>query len=128
MQNTMHTVQLKAITHRDNRCLAIYFGWVPELKKAITQVEGVRWSQTQKCWWLPLSMENYRFIVKVFQPLAQIDDHEIHQLADQSAIPEKAVPLASIRHNRVLKPTSKDSGKSATVIHLVNVDVLFRMK
>lgn len=124
----MHTVRLTAITHRDNRCLAIYFGWVPELKKAITQVEGVRWSQTQKCWWLPLSMENYRLIVEVFQPLAQIDDQEIRQLLN--AIPEKSARSLAIKPNRSVTSSKEQAGKGIVraPVHAVNSDVLPRMK
>ncbi|KXK29497.1 MAG: hypothetical protein UZ12_BCD005000672 [Bacteroidetes bacterium OLB12] len=128
MQNTTHTVRLEAITHRDKRCLAIYFGWVPELKKAIRQVEGVRWSKTQKCWWLPLSRENYRIVLKTIEPFAEIDDQEIRQLLN--AIPEKSARSLPIEPNRSFTSSREQEGKGIirAAVHPVNNDVLPRMR
>jgi integrase/recombinase XerD len=69
----MQTVTLKAFVHRNQECIGIYFTNKAVLSLAIKKLAGVKWSQTNKCWWLPLNKESVTAITKAVDKEAVIE-------------------------------------------------------
>ena len=48
----MKTVRLSILEHRGKRCIKIDFPIDDELKIAVDKIQGRKWSQTNKCWYV----------------------------------------------------------------------------
>ena len=55
----METVCLKPLYHRGQESIGIYFENNSSLNVIVKKLPDVRRSQTNKCWYIPLSKENY---------------------------------------------------------------------
>lgn len=69
----METVTLKAFAHRQQECLGIFFLRQAILAAAIKKVPGIKWSQTNKCWYLPLNKESVTDITNAVDKIAVIE-------------------------------------------------------
>ena len=69
----MQTVTLKAFVHRNQECIGIYFTNKAELSLAIRKIPGIKWSQTNKCWYLPLNKQSVAAITKAVDKNAAIE-------------------------------------------------------
>jgi hypothetical protein len=49
----MDTINLKRIFHRGKECVGLYFDNNPTLNNLVQKLTGVKWSQTNKCWYIP---------------------------------------------------------------------------
>lgn len=72
-------VTLDAVLHRGAQYIAIRFADRPDLRGIVSKISSVRWSNTHRCWLLPLSKENYRRILAVFSGGATIDNSPLRQ-------------------------------------------------
>jgi len=70
----MEKVTLKPISHRGQECIGIYFNYTDKLNSAVRKISGIRWSKTNNCWYVPLTLESYEAIRSVFNGLATTDD------------------------------------------------------
>ncbi len=66
----METVTLKVLQHRNTECVSIYFNNKAAVKNAVKKINGIKWSNTNKCWYLPLSKENVTAITKAVDKIA----------------------------------------------------------
>jgi site-specific recombinase XerD len=73
----MQTVILKPLHHREKECIGIFFENSPKLNGAIRKGAGARWSQTNKCWYVPLNKENYNKISFALKGKAEIQTNEL---------------------------------------------------
>jgi hypothetical protein len=48
----MDTIDLKRIFHRGKECIGLYFDNNPTLNNLVQKLTGVKWSQTNKCWYI----------------------------------------------------------------------------
>jgi len=55
-------ITIKPILHRGEEQLAIFFPFNKNIDYAVRSVKGVKWTQTFKCWYLPLSKESFETI------------------------------------------------------------------
>lgn len=69
----METVTLDAFFHRDNECIGIHFARNKVLDKIIRNQQGIKWSKTRKCWYMPLSKINYETLDNAIKGKAIID-------------------------------------------------------
>lgn len=74
----MKPVTLKAFTHHNQECIGIYFTNNSVLNAQVRKINDVRWSQSNKCWYLPLNKDNYNKIVLAVKGLAEIDKTELY--------------------------------------------------
>lgn len=74
----MEKIELKPLQHRDQECIGIYFGQHAKINGTIRQKAGARWSQTKKCWYVPLSKENYNKLIFALKGLAIIEQKELY--------------------------------------------------
>lgn len=142
----MKQVILKPLLHREQECIGIYFQNDPGINKAILKSAEAKWSSTKKCWWIPLSRENYNRLFITLKDKAVIEKSELHQyltekkksvsvtsqkkIADPNLnTPQKIqVPVLS---KPALKPSSVKAGiviYKKEKIHPVNAHVLAAMR
>jgi len=111
----MEKVVLKPLKHRDQECIGIYFENNSKINGVIRQKAGARWSQTQKCWWVPLSRENYNQLFFALKGLAEIELSALHEYlekkngkAEKSIIRPEPLPQKLITKNQTqVNPKSK---------------------
>jgi integrase/recombinase XerD len=72
-------IHLKPLFHKSESVIGIYFNYDKELSLTIRQLNGVKWSQTNKCWYLPLTEANYNQLKKMLQDKVNIETSEIDQ-------------------------------------------------
>jgi integrase/recombinase XerD len=58
----MDTVTLKPLFHKGQNCIGIYFENKAILNGAIQKYAGAKWSNTNKCWYVPLTQKDYRLL------------------------------------------------------------------
>lgn len=75
----METVTLKALQHRNTECIGIFFPNKAVLSMAIRKISGVKWSHSNKCWYLPLGKDNYNKIDAALKNIALIDRAELNK-------------------------------------------------
>ena len=73
----METVSLRAFFHRNMECIGIFFAKSTGLNNMVKKIQGIKWSQTQTCWYLPLSKENYDVIKKAIGNTAAIETNSL---------------------------------------------------
>ena len=56
----MKQVVLKPLYHREQESIGIYFKNDASLKIIVRKLTSVKWSQTNKCWYVPLNAEAYK--------------------------------------------------------------------
>lgn len=130
MQNTIMTIQLKAITHRGASCIALYFTFQSALQSAVRKINGIRWSHTQKCWWLPFDKENYLRIMQSLQNIARIDDTSIRGMLVQQPDISITTRIPAAGNNTIYSkiPGLKETAPANSRIYEINKEVLTKMK
>ena len=73
----MQIVQLKPFHHRQQECMGIFFVFNRELEMVVRKIREIKWSQTHKCWWLPLGRENYELVCTALKGVANIQTKEL---------------------------------------------------
>ncbi|HEX8313794.1 MAG TPA: hypothetical protein VF609_02295 [Flavisolibacter sp.] len=68
----MYNIVLRPLLHRGQECIAVVAPLVRRLDLAIRQLRGVKWSHSNKVWYLPLSRESHGIILAALQSLATI--------------------------------------------------------
>lgn len=72
-------VILKPLFHRGKENIAICYPHHSEINNTLKKQKNIRWSQTHKCWYLPLNEEACKSILTVLQPMAALDDSLVKQ-------------------------------------------------
>ena len=75
----MKQVILKPLQHRAAENIAIFFERDLSLNNSIRKLKGIKWSQTNKCWYLPLNSDSYNEIQITLKEIAEINDRELKQ-------------------------------------------------
>lgn len=112
----MTEVILKPLLHRGIECIGIYFERSPKLNGAIQKQAGARWSQTNKCWYVPLSKENYNKLYVAIKGLAVVEQSALHKyLADKKNNTRKEISISKLeteRNSEKNKTPEKSIGRS----------------
>jgi site-specific recombinase XerD len=136
------TILLKPIQHRDQECIGIYFENIGVLNKAVRKIKGALWTRTHKCWYVPLSIENYNKIAFAFKKIAAIEHTALHQyLSDKKKTKEAATKTSPVPANKPLHtipvtiqktttalPNNKVLAYKSEKIHAANAHVLPAME
>jgi len=137
----MLSVSLKPLFHRNQECIGIYYPHHSSLNTVIKKLPGVRWSQTNQCWYVPLNKESYNKLFFALKGLAEIEQSALHQyLAEKKNSMKEAAPLTtpeSVIKTVIAKPPEKLkdifvqhpakkslSVNKSNVIHPVNAHVI----
>jgi len=84
-------VLVKAFHHRNEENIGIFFDNNIVLNNAIRKIKGIKWSQTNKCWYLPLNESSYKTIQKQVDGLATIDTTHLKPYLQKRKLVEKTV-------------------------------------
>ncbi|HEU0112390.1 MAG TPA: site-specific integrase [Flavisolibacter sp.] len=85
-------VQLKPLHHRGQECIALIFNYQKEIQDIVKRLAGVRWSQTHKCWYMPLADDLPEHLSLVFKDraklvMAELTDHLEKKIAVTTTVP-----------------------------------------
>lgn len=69
----MKQVILKPLHHRGQECIAIYFDNYASLNGIVRKLPDIKWSQTNKCWYVPLNPDSYKKVYNVLNGKAELD-------------------------------------------------------
>ena len=91
--------------HRNKECIGIFFTKDELLNITIKNIPQIKWSQTHKCWWLPLSKENYNVIKKTIGGKRNIETGELKKYLEKKNKITAAKP-----------PLNENTGKQKTIL------------
>jgi site-specific recombinase XerD len=94
----MEKVILKPLQHRGQECIGLYFDVHNKIKGALQRTGVVKYSATNRCWYAPLSKENYNKLFFALKGLAEVDKSALHEyLAEKKK--SKGTVTAVIKNN-----------------------------
>jgi len=98
----MQTITLKPLVHRNQECIGMYFPLNSGLKSIIQKLPGAKWSQTNKCWYMPLSRGNYDLLSTRIQPAATLDSSQLKNYLERknkiiATMPAVATPVPAVK-------------------------------
>lgn len=73
IKNKLVLVTLKPLQHRGQECIGIYLKNNVNVNHALNKSARAKWSQTNRCWYLPLSRQYYNLLRQVLNGLAETD-------------------------------------------------------
>ena len=63
----MQTINLKPLHHRGQDVIGIYFTNDAALNLQVRKLPSVKWSQTNRCWYVPLNAASHHHLLKAFE-------------------------------------------------------------
>ena len=69
----MAEIIIQHIFHRGGEQAAIFFKYNREIEKKVRTIKGVKWSQTNKCWYIPLEKKVCEHAIQVLKKAATVD-------------------------------------------------------
>lgn len=106
----MKQVTLKPLLHHEQECIGVYFELDSQINGAIRKNAKAKWSQTNKCWYVPLSKENYNKIFFALKGKAEIDHTALYTYLEEK--------------NKKTITTKPTAPKTSSQFHLANNKVL----
>ncbi len=73
----MQQISLKPLFHRNYQQIGIYFNKDIEIINSLKKIPNTKWSQTNKCWYIPLSKQNYQTLTHNLQQQATFNVVEL---------------------------------------------------
>ncbi len=73
----MEKVFLKPLVHRGTENIGIHYTNNSRLNTVVKRLPGVKWSQTKKCWYVPLYETSYNNLYKELRPHVELDTSEL---------------------------------------------------
>ena len=64
---------LLPIIHKGKEQILMQYGNIESLNQIARRIKGVKWSQTQKSWYVPLTKDNYETIRLAFEPYVYLE-------------------------------------------------------
>jgi site-specific recombinase XerD len=117
-------VVLKPLYHRSQESIGIYFGNDATLNNIVRQLPAVKWSQTNKCWYLPLSRLYYDKLYTALNGKALIKKDALHRYLTEKKKKEEtiAAPLPVITaSSKQLTALLRHPADSRTLYNPVNI-------
>lgn len=76
---TTTQIFLRPLHHREQECIGIYFPVDYKINGALQKAKAARFSNTHKCWYTPLSKDNYNKLVLAVKGLGTIEQSALHE-------------------------------------------------
>ena len=112
----MKKVILKPLHHRNQECIGIYFENYGTINTLIRKHANAKWSQSNKCWYVPLSKENYNKLFFALKGKVEIEQAELHKyLADKKKA--RATKQISFSVKAATQPSVNNTKKRLKVSH-----------
>jgi integrase/recombinase XerD len=90
----MDTVCLKPLYHRGQESIAINFKNDASLNLIVRKLPAVKWSQTNKCWYLPLNPISYKQLCEVLKGKSVLDNTVLKNYLEKRKQVVPAIPAA----------------------------------
>lgn len=101
----MNTITLYPLLHRGGENIAISFEKSSPFYSCVRQIKQVKWSQTNHCWYLPMSRENYNHIISAFGHKAIVNKTPLQEWLQKKR--EVEASLAPVSKEPARVPVSK---------------------
>src|SRR6185437_826403 len=109
----MQKVILKALYHRGQECIGIYFEKNADLQKTLQKEAKPRWSKTHRCWYVACTGENYLRLKCALENMAELEISELKKYLLEKKKNNPAHALASEKKTVIPKEVHKDIKKIA---------------
>jgi len=128
----MDKVQLKPIFHQGRECIGIYYEVSFTLNGLLRSKAGARWSQTHKCWYVPLSRDDYNNVCLALKGRVELEEQELQGYLDKkkavnAVIPEVPDPVP-VKEPNVIQPVKRVSVEPVVQVQPINQAVLPALK
>ncbi len=117
----MQTVTLQYLEHKNQQLIAIHFAKDAALNKLLLTIEGLKWSQTFKCWHLPLNRQNYYKLTDTLLSNAIVNSKPLLQHPIFTSIKKET---AEIKTQPAPGKAIVTTTKKVNSIHAINKHVL----
>ena len=127
----MEIVKVCGVEHRGERFMGVSFANKAILNAAIRKCRGCRWSQTRRCWLVPVSREHFDQLTNVFAGKAKLDSSGLKRyLSSLKKNPSGKTTESRDRIQTVTKnrPVEKECLRVPGDIHPVNAKALPRLR
>lgn len=98
------TITLQPLHHRGQESIALYYKNDPGLNRQVRMLPDVKWSQSNQCWYVPLSEESYQHIVKAVKEKAVLDNTALKTYLEKKKKVAATLPVG--QKKAVIKPLS----------------------
>lgn len=75
-------IQLRPLYHRGKECISMPFS-DNTLHQIVKKIKGIRWSQSNRCWYMPLCKESYVIIKSYLEGVAILDNTHLKTYLQQ---------------------------------------------
>ena len=127
----MNEIILQPIKHEGKVFMGVFFENKPSLNNLVRKISEAKWSQTNKCWYIPLEQASYSKLKKAVQDKANLEISGLKKYLEQ----QKKLPmltLVPVSKNPATQPKEKQtifSGlKIQAYVSAVNKQVLPAME
>jgi site-specific recombinase XerD len=104
-------ITLKPFQHHSGEQIGVYFGHYESINLLIRKKAGAKWSQTGKCWYVPLNEQFYRKLCLALKDKAEIDNSALKEYLDKRKPIAKPIPPTTetkkIQPEQLVKKFSK---------------------
>ncbi len=103
----MINISLLLLQHQQKEWIGIYFEHNPAIN-SIIKTHGAKWSQSNRCWYIPLKKEGYKELTAALKGIANINASELKVAIQKrkagqikSALPESKVSNSGIAEKTI---------------------------
>src|SRR5688572_7729259 len=105
-------ITFRPFHHAGGEQLGIYFNYAKAVDYAIRSLRGIRWTQTHKCWYLPLSKASFQIAFDKLKDFGKIEYGEVTKYLDNKKMPvtiNQAItaPVKATKNSRVTAASSR---------------------
>lgn len=88
----MQTISLKPMHHRGQEIIGIYFKNDAALNLKVRRLPFAKWSQTNKCWYVPLNRQSYTHLCKELKEKANLETVALKDYLEKRKKIKAAIP------------------------------------
>ncbi len=104
----MNKITVKKIYHRNRYCIGLFFRYDKDLIEVIKKIDGIKYSQTKKCWYLPYEKKYFELFKQTGLP------YGIDSGVSRTQATQKSLENAGIESFRAEKLSTPHPGKEKT--------------
>ena len=93
----MITVELKPLYHRKQECIAVVFKHDTVINTIVKKIPGIKWSVSNKCWYIGCTKEQYMLLATALQAKALLQTNQLKTYLQQrkAIVPETTKKIQS---------------------------------
>lgn len=100
----MATITLKPLLHRGCENIAIIAPNEAAITIVIRKLPKVKWSQTNRCWYVPLNDDTLQSVKTILKDIAEVDGELVKKYFEKKKAVVKTLPLPSSSGNKKTTP------------------------